>query len=89
MASWHSSNLGDPMLASAGIEAIRAAFFARVAGETPAGAAVFLRHESHGDLHCDLVAYFNPAAAEIARALGATVCAPPAASGLERFAGDG
>lgn len=88
MTSWHSSNLGDPMLAEAGIDAIVAAFRTRFAGRAPTGAAVWVRHESRGDLHCSLVAYFSPAAADVANAVDASPCPAPASSGLERLIGE-
>ncbi len=37
----------------------------------PAGMAVFTRHESEGRLHCEVIAYFSPAAAEVAKIIGA------------------
>lgn len=89
MTSWHSRDLGDPLLAATGIDAIVAAFRARFADRAPTGAAVWLRHESCGDLHCSLVAYFSPAAAAVANAVDASPCPAPASAGLERLIGDG
>lgn len=85
MTTWFSTSLGDAMLADAAQARLRAAFLARF--DAVPGAAVYLRHESAGDLHCELVAYFTPACAELARAFAARACAPPAADGLSLYVG--
>ncbi|MDQ2693115.1 MAG: hypothetical protein M3Y68_13840 [Chloroflexota bacterium] len=56
--------------------------------ETPPEIAVFTRLESEGRLHCELVVYFSPAAAELARKFGASPCERPAPAGLALLAGD-
>jgi hypothetical protein len=63
--------------------AFRAAFTA--AGE-PADMAVFTRHES-GNLHCEVIAYFSPSAAELAMLFDAEPCQKPSRSGLGLLAG--
>lgn len=59
---------------------------------TPAGKpldmAVFTRPESEGRLHCKVIAYFSPAAKDIAKAFDARPCGKPARAGLGLLAGD-
>ena len=50
--------------------------------------AVFTRLEAEGRLHCEVIAYFSPAAHEVAKAFEADPCAKPAQSGLGLLAGD-
>lgn len=85
---WYTLNLGDAMLAGEAVEHIRDIFQARHAPNAGAKElAVFIRHESEGRLHCQVVAYFTPDAAEIAKELGAYPCLQPAADGLSLLAG--
>jgi hypothetical protein len=53
----------------------------------PAEMAVFTRREE-GRLHCEVIAYFSPAAADVADALDAHPCEKPAREGLELLAGN-
>lgn len=88
MTHWHSLNLGDAMLADEPIAEIAAAFQkAFNAAGNPPDMAVFTRHESEGRLHCEVMAYFSPAAHEAAKKLGAQPCPPPARDGLGLLAG--
>ena len=89
MTHWYSINLGDEIMAalpSAEIEA----FFQRIFAETgrPPEMAVFTRSESEGRLHCEVIAYFSPAAAEVATAFDAQPCPKPVRAGLGLLAGD-
>src|SRR5512138_2714987 len=59
-----------------------------VAAGQPVDMAVFTRSESEGRLHCEVIAYFSPAASEVARAFDAEPCLVPARSGLGLLAGD-
>ncbi len=70
-------------------EEIRDAFLRsfQAAGEPPA-MAVFTRLESEGSLHCEVVAYFSPAAGDVAQAFDAEPCDKPARRGLGLLAGD-
>ena len=43
----------------------------------PSEMAVFTRPESEGRLHCEVVAYFSPAAGEVAKAFDAIPCGRP------------
>jgi hypothetical protein len=88
MPPWHMKNLGDATLADAPLDAIRARFAAASAAQpAPPAAAAFFRHQSDGQLHCDVIVYFSPAAAPLARALAATRCPPPDRAGLGLLAG--
>lgn len=60
---------------SAEIEKIFLSMF-EAAGK-PVDMAVFTRYESEGRLHCEVTAYFSPAAAEVAKALDAQSCEKP------------
>ena len=53
----------------------------------PADMAVFTRHESEGRLHCEVVAYFSPAAAKVAEMVGAELCEKPVRRELGLLAG--
>lgn len=67
MIAWFTKNCGDAMLAGEELEKIKAIFMS-VYGKTdiPKEAAVFIRHESEGRLHCEVHAYFSPDAAIVA-----------------------
>ena len=58
------------------------------AAGTPSDMAVFTRPESEGRLYCEVIAYFSPAAYEIAAAFDAEPCEKPVRSGLGLLAGD-
>ena len=49
--------------------------------------AVFVRYESEGRLHCEVEAYFPPAAAAIAKEMNAMPCERPARDGLSLLVG--
>ena len=89
MENWYRVGLGDGMTAalpSAEIEEVfRQAFSA--AGSPPE-MAVFTRPESEGRLHCEVIAYFSPAAQKVANAFDAQQCQRPARTGLDLLAGD-
>ncbi|MDM7911752.1 MAG: hypothetical protein QUS09_01505, partial [Methanotrichaceae archaeon] len=54
----------------------------------PPEMAVFTRPESEGRLHCKVMAYFSPAAADVAETFDAEPCVKPARAGLGLLAGD-
>ena len=88
MESWFSVSLGDGMLAptpSAEIEEVFQPAYA-AAGKPPE-MAVFTRPESEGRLHCEVMAYFSPAAQEVAEAFDAEPSGKPARAGLGLLAG--
>lgn len=55
----------------------------------PEQVALFMRHESEGRLHCEVMVYFSPAAEAIAREAGATPCPAPSGYGLSLIEGSG
>lgn len=87
--TWHTCALGDGQMAP-GPAAEIVALFSPVfeAAGRPADMAVFTRHESEGRLHCEVIAYFSPAAARVATAIGAEPCERPAPGELGLLAGD-
>ena len=89
MDSWYSKELGDAIAASmpsAEIEQVFQQSF--VAAGKPLKMAVFTRQESEGRLHCEVTAYFSPAAKDVARAFDAQPCERPALNSLALLAGD-
>lgn len=89
MDQWYSKELGDGLMAYEPSEQIIAVFqplFA--AAGKPIEMAVFTRHESEGRLHCEVLAYFSPAAAEAARLVEAEPCEKPLRAGLGLLAGE-
>jgi hypothetical protein len=89
MKTWYSLSLGDGMtsgMTSSEIEASFARLFA--AAGRPRDMAVFTRPESEGRLHCEVIAYFSPAARDIAEAFDAEPCEQPVRAGLALLAGD-
>lgn len=88
-SGWYGKNLGDAMLADPALEQVQASFGAALTKELVSeGMALFMRHESEGQLHCDVKVYFSPAAARLALALGAARCPKPGKRGLALLAGD-
>lgn len=57
------------------------------AAGSPPEMAVFTRAESEGRLHCEIIAYFSPAAWEVAESFDAEPCEKPARPGLGLLAG--
>jgi hypothetical protein len=89
MDNWYSKQLGDGMMASlpsAEIEEIFLPLF-ESAGR-PVNMAVFTRYDSEGRLHCEVTAYFSPAAMEVAKAFDAQPCAKPSRAELGLLLGD-
>ena len=85
---WYSLSLGDGMLApmpSAEIEEMFQASFS--AAGKPDEMAVFTRPESEGRLHCEVIAYFSPAARDVAKVFDAEPCDKPQRAGLGLLAG--
>jgi hypothetical protein len=89
MNSWYLLSLGDGIMAptpSAEIEEAFSQAFQRAG--SPPDMAVFTRPESEGRLYCEVIAYFSPAAAEVAQEFDAEPCAKPLRTGLGLLAGD-
>ena len=88
MSVWWSKNLGDGVLAWQPLGEIEDRFALEQAKAGDSGdMAVFVRHESDGRLHCEVVVYFSPAAAAVANAFDAVCCERPSAHGLGLLAG--
>ncbi|MBI5824523.1 MAG: hypothetical protein HZB18_10885 [Chloroflexi bacterium] len=70
--AWYSLALGDGMWAPTLSTQIEETFLASF-GEAgkPVDMAVFTRSESEGRLHCEVIAYFSPAARGVAEAFDA------------------
>jgi hypothetical protein len=89
MDSWYSKDLGDGILAttpSGEIEAVFTRLY--LAAGKPLDMAVFTRHESEGRLQCEVIAYFSPAAKEVAQAFDAQLCEKPSPAELGLLVGD-
>jgi hypothetical protein len=88
MAVWFAKNLGDAMLASEALDQIRLSYAATYKeAESRQRAAVFIRHESDGRLHCEVMAYFSPGAFSLAEAFDAVPCRRPSPDDLSLHAG--
>ena len=86
---WYSLSLGDGIVAGLPTSEIESAFLRSFsAAGNPPEMAVFTRPESDGRLHCEVMAYFSPAAEQVASAFGADPCARPERAGLTLLAGD-
>ena len=87
--TWYSMSLGDGMMAAVPSAEIEERFkMLFIAAGRPVDMAVFTRSESEGRLHCEVIAYFSPAASEVAQAVDAEPCDEPARTGLGLLAGD-
>jgi hypothetical protein len=86
---WSRASLGDGMTASMPSAEIEKTFqeHFQAAGRPP-DMAVFTRPESEGRLHCEVFAYFSPAAASVANEFDAEPCAKPEPAGLSLLAGE-
>ena len=88
MSEWFTSNLGDAMLAGEALEHIKTLFMSAYAKSNGSNEmAIFVRHESEGRLHCEVLVYFSPATAQVAEAVDAIACNQPAPLGLGLLAG--
>jgi hypothetical protein len=89
MNTWYTKDLGDGIMASTPSDEIKEAFQRSfLAAGSPLEMAVFTRAESEDRLHCEVIAYFSPAAWELAEAFEAEPCPRPARAGLGLLAGD-
>jgi hypothetical protein len=86
---WFSITLGDGLTAEMPCRDIETAFLALfIKAGKPCDMAVFTRYDSAAHVHCEVTAYFSPAAAELAEMFDAQPCAKPTAEGLDLLAGD-
>lgn len=86
MQHWYSVSLGDGIMAATPSAEIEERF--HQSAHKLADMAVFLRSESEGRLHCEVIAYFSPTATELAKAFEAQPCPKPARAGLSLLAGE-
>ncbi len=88
MNNWFVCNLGDAMLAQDALAEIRRRFDEFCLHASRQGdMGLYIRHVSEGRLHCEVLVYFSPGAAAVARECGAHPCAPPQREGLDLLAG--
>ena len=88
MSAWFTSNLGDALLAEQALAQLKALFLTEFQkANCPSDMALFMRHESEGRLHCEVIVYFSPAAVTFANAAGANSCNKPSTVGLSLLAG--
>ena len=87
--TWYYLSLGDGITAAMPSAEIEEEFLGSflASGRRP-DMAVFTRAESEGRLHCEVIAYFSPAAHDVAFAFQAEPCEKPARAGLGLLAGD-
>ncbi|MFT3895857.1 MAG: hypothetical protein QM730_29915 [Anaerolineales bacterium] len=89
MNNWYSLHLGDGIMAAVPTDELKEHFLRAFAeAGNPPEMAVFTRVESEGHLHCEVTAYFSPAAVDIAEQFDAEICEKPVRSGLGLLAGD-
>jgi hypothetical protein len=88
MNYWYCLNLGDGISASMPSAEIEDRFQKSfMAAGNPPEMAVFTRSEE-GRLHCEVIAYFSPAAVSVAEKIAAAPCTRPVCAGLSLLAGD-
>ena len=88
MTDWYSKNLGDGLTSSEALKDIEEYFQSQYASaEKPKDMAVFIRHESEGRLHCEVMIYFSPASAAVAKVFNADPCVKPSPEGLSLLLG--
>ncbi len=89
VSTWYSARLGDAIIACAPLNRIEEVFMSLHAMDgSPVDMAVFTRQVMEGDLHCEVTAYFSPAAAHVALLLGAEPCPRPPRKGTDLLVGD-
>ena len=89
MDTWYSKELGDAIMAALPSDEIEEKFLHLfISAGKPHNMAVFTRPESEGRLHCEVMAYFSPAAKDVAKAFNAQPCEKPSPAGLGLLAGD-
>jgi hypothetical protein len=88
MMTWYAKSLGDGMTYGASAAEIEEVYGKLFAVSQSPTAAVFTRPESEDRLHCEVIAYFSPAAIELAKRFDAEPCAKPNRTGLSLLAGE-
>ena len=89
MSHWFAKSLGDAMLAGESLARVEALFSSMYANTDShrREMAVFIRHESEGRLHCEVIVYFSPASVAVAKTVDAEPCERPLPDGLGLLAG--
>ena len=88
MTDWYSKNLGDPLLADKALDHIKQLFLLALDKSVKNNdMAIFIRHESEGRLHCEVIAYFSPATATVASTVNAVPCNKPSPKDLGLLTG--
>lgn len=76
------------MLASEPLDYLEKYFLSVLANtDSPGEMAVFIRHESEGRLHCEVIAYLFLESNTVAEELNARPCEKPSPDGLSLLAG--
>lgn len=89
METWYRKSLGDGITATLPVHDIKTMFWPiYLCAGSPADMAVFIEYDTHGHLHCEVTAYFSPAAARMAQILGAEPCPRPSEQNLMLVAGN-
>ena len=89
MDHWYSVSLGDGVIAGGPSSEIEERFQSLfTAAGKPPEMAVVTRPESEHRMYCEVIAYFSPAAADVAKAFGARPCVKPLRAGLQLLAGE-
>lgn len=88
MNQWFYINLGDAMLATEALYQLKDDFNDHIQKMNCVKDMTLLyRHEAEGRLHCELMVYFSPSSATIAKRLGAKPCKTPSMTGLSYLSG--
>lgn len=88
MNQWFYINLGDAMLATEALYQLKDDFYDHYQKmDYPKDMTLFYRHEAEGRLHCEVMVYFSPTSATIAKKLSAKPCKTPSMTGLSYLTG--
>ncbi|MBD1577127.1 MULTISPECIES: hypothetical protein [Vibrio] len=88
MSSWYQKNLGEALMAIPEFEALKTQVAKLKAEHSGAVVDLYYRHQSNGQLHCDLMVYLYSDNKRIMNEIQAKVCAKPSQSGLSRLDSD-
>jgi hypothetical protein len=86
--TWTALDLGDGVTALEPLERLRTRVDELARRADGDGPVVLLTRRDDAGLHCRVTAFFSPAAAELAEAVGARPCPRPPRAGLDYAAGD-
>lgn len=81
-------NIGDAMFADESIDQIKSIILSAYSSTNrPNDMAAFIRHESEGRLHCEVIIYFSPSLTTVTKDINAEPCNKPAPDDLHLLAG--